>query len=97
MHFLPPHNPRNYPPTMGTDQEQVLVSERFRQNQALFRRCTAVERTIKNHIITAVKLVFLYPLVDYLTGFGQVNALQILQHLLNSCESIEKFTSRKTR
>ena len=27
--FVPPHNPRNYPPTMGTAQEQALRTERF--------------------------------------------------------------------
>ena len=27
--FVPPHNPGNYPPTMGTAQDQVLGTERF--------------------------------------------------------------------
>ena len=30
--FVPPHNPGEYPPIMGTVQEQALGTERFRQN-----------------------------------------------------------------
>ena len=41
--FVPPHNPRNYPLTMGTAQEQALRTETFQQNQVLFRRFTYVE------------------------------------------------------
>ena len=45
--FVPPHNPGNYPPTMGTTQEQAIEIERFRKNQALFRRYTAVDESLK--------------------------------------------------
>ena len=81
--FLPPHNPREQPPTMGTSQEKSLGNERFRQNQALFRRCTTLDGAIKKHIIMAVQPVFLFPLVEQLMGFGQVTTLQMLQHLSN--------------
>ena len=27
--FVPPHSPGNYPPTMGTAQEQALGAKRF--------------------------------------------------------------------
>ena len=40
--FVPPHNPVDYLLTMGNSQDQALVTERFQQNQALFRRCTTV-------------------------------------------------------
>ena len=46
--FAPPHNPVNYPPTMENDQEQALITEGFQQNQALFQRCTVVDRVNKN-------------------------------------------------
>ena len=45
--FLPLHNPCHYTPTIGIDQEQALRNERFQQNQALFRRYTAVGGIIK--------------------------------------------------
>ena len=45
--FVPPHNPGNYPPTMGTSQEQALGTEGFRKNQALSRRCNAVDGAFK--------------------------------------------------
>ena len=69
---------------MGNVQEQALGSENFGQNQALFRKYTAVDRALKNNIIAAVETVFLYPLVDHLTDFGQVSALTMIQHLLSS-------------
>ena len=69
--FAPPHNPGYYPPTMRSTQEQALETERFRQNQALFRRYTAVDKALKNQIVTAVQTDFLSSLVDQLIGFGQ--------------------------
>ena len=42
----------------------------------MFQKYTAVD-------VTAVEPVFLSPLVDHLTGFGQVSALNILQHLFS--------------
>ena len=45
---------------------------------------------IKNQIITAVQSFFLSPLMDQLTGFGQVTAIQILQHLFNFYKEIDK-------
>ena len=45
--FVPPQNLGKYPPTMGTTQEQALRTKRFRQNQVLFRRYTAVDGSIK--------------------------------------------------
>ena len=45
--FVPPHNPLNYPPMMGTSQEQELITKSFLQNQVLFRRYTAVDGALK--------------------------------------------------
>ena len=42
--FVPPHNPGNYQPTMGNSKEQDLGTEKFRQNQVMFRKYTAVDR-----------------------------------------------------
>ena len=88
--FVPPHNPGNYLPTIGTYQEQALGTERFQKKQALFRRCTTVDGGLKGHIITAVQPVLLSALVDQLTGFGQVTALQMIQNLFNSYNVIDK-------
>ena len=44
----------------------------------------------KKFILLAVGVVFLSPLVDYLTGFGQVSALNMIQHLFFSYRAIEK-------
>ena len=87
---MPPQNPCNYPKSTGSAQEQALGTEKFRQNKALFRKYTAVDRALKKKIITAVVPVFLYPMVDQLTGFGQVSALIMLKHLFSSYGAIGK-------
>ena len=87
--FVPPHNPGNYPPTTGTSQEQPLRTEKFLQNQAIFRRYTAVDGSTKN-IFMEVEPVLLYPLVYYLTGFGQVSELFVLKHIFTSYGEIGK-------
>ena len=69
---------------MGNFQEQALGTENLRQNQALFIKYTAVGKALKTQIVTAVEPVFFYPLVEQLTGFGQVSALTMLQHLFSS-------------
>ena len=43
-----------------------------------------MDGSLQKHIVTEVEPVFLSPLVDQLTGFGQVYALTILQHLCSS-------------
>ena len=88
--FVPPHNPGNYPPKMGTAREQALRTKRFQQKHALLRRYTAMEGYQKKQIITMVQPVFLFPLVDQLTGFGQISALDMLQHLFNYYEAINE-------
>ena len=47
-------------------------------------------RTLKKHIVTEVEPVFLYPRVDQLTGFRQVSALTMLQHLFSSYKAIDE-------
>ena len=46
--FVPQNNPGDYIPTMGTAQEQALVYDNLRQNQALFRKYTAIDGAFKN-------------------------------------------------
>ena len=75
---------------MGTAQEKAIGTERFRKNQALFRRYTAVDIDLKKQIVTEVQPVFLYPLVDQFTGFTQIFALAMLQRLFTSYGAIEK-------
>ena len=89
LEFVPPHNPSNYLPTIGNTQDQALGTEKFRQNQALFRKYTAIDGDLKNQMIAAVEPVFLSPLVDQLTGLVQVSALTMLQHLLSSYVAID--------
>ena len=48
--FVPPNNPDNFPPIMGNAQEKVLGTERFKKNQSLFRRYTALEGALKNRL-----------------------------------------------
>ena len=57
--FVTLHNPGNYLSTMRNFKEQVLVTEKFRQNQALFQKYTAVDGAFKKQIITAAEPVFL--------------------------------------
>ena len=68
--FFAPRKPRNFLPTMGTDQKQALGINWFRKNQELFRIFTAMDRALRKQIVAAVQPVFLSPLVDQLTGFG---------------------------
>ena len=88
--FVPPHNPGKYPKSMRSAQEQALRTENFLQNQAMFRKYTAVGGALKNQIITAVELVFLSPLFDQFTGFGHVSTLTMLQHLFASYGLIDE-------
>ena len=76
--FVTPHNPGDYPQSMGNAQEQALGTEKFGQNQAMFHKYIAVERALKRQIVTAVEPFFLYPLVDQLTGFVKVSELTMM-------------------
>ena len=93
--FIRPHNPGNYPPTMGTSKEQALRTERFRQNQALFRRSTTVYVTIKKQTVTSVCPVFLSPLMDHLMGFGKVTEVQMIQYIFSSYQAIYEIDLEK--
>ena len=88
--FVTPHNPGNCSQRMGSSQEQALGTENFRQNQALFRKYTAVDGALKKRVVAVVETVFLYPLVDQFMGFIQVTALTMLQHLFSSYGSIDE-------
>ena len=66
---------------MGNAQEQALGTEKFGQNQELFCKYTAMDGSLKNHIVTTVETVFLSILVEHLAGFVQVSVITILQHL----------------
>ena len=88
--FVPPHNPGDYPPTLGTAQEQTLGTEIFRQNQVLFRWYTAVDGALKEHMITAVEPVLLSPIKDQLKRFGQVTALEMTDHLFRAYGAIDE-------
>ena len=68
--FVPPHNPGEYPQSMGNAQEQALQTEKFQQNQVLFRKFSAVGGALKEQIVTTLEPVLLSSLVDQLTGFG---------------------------
>ena len=75
---------------METTQEQALETKRFRHNQVLFQRCTAIDVAIKTKHFTAVQPALLSPLMYQLTGFGAVTALQMLQHMLIYYGDIDK-------
>ena len=44
---------------------------------------------LKKQIVTAVEPVLLSPLVEQLTGFGQVTSLTMLQHIFSSYRMID--------
>ena len=88
--FVPPHNPGDYPKEIGNVQEQAFGTEKIRQNQALFQKYTAVYGAFKNQIVMAVEPVLVSPLVDQTTGFGQMSALTMLQHLFSRDEAINE-------
>ena len=88
--FVLTHNPGDYPQSMGSAQEQALGTEKFRQNQALFRKYTSVDVALKKQIVTAVEPVFLSPLVDQLTVFGKVTKLTMLKYIFYSYGAIDE-------
>ena len=45
--FVPPHNPSNYPPTMGNAQEQALGTEKFRQIKRCFENTWPLTEILK--------------------------------------------------
>ena len=49
-----------------------------------------MNEALKKQIVTAVQPVFLSPLVDQLTGFGQVSAIAMIQHLFTSYRAIDR-------
>ena len=93
--FVPTHNPGKYSQSVGSAQEQALGTEKFWKNQAVFRKYTAVDRALKNQIVTSVEPVFLYSLVYQLTGFGQVSALTMLHHLFSNNGAINKINLKE--
>ena len=84
-----PHNPGNYPQSIGSAQEQSLGTEKFRQNQALFRKYTAVDGALKKYIFVSVEPVCLSPPVDQLTVFVQVVSIAMLKHMFSSYRVID--------
>ena len=45
---MTPHNHGDYPQIMRNPQEKALLTEKFRKNQALFRKYTAVYKALKS-------------------------------------------------
>ena len=87
--FVSPHNLGEYPPTLGTTQENPLRTERFCQSQALFKWYTAVDGELKKQIITTVEHVFMYPIKDILKGFKQVTCMVMMAHLFKAYGTID--------
>ena len=49
-----------------------------------------MDGALKKNIVMAVEPVFMYSLVNHLTGFVQVFAITMIQHLFSSYEVIDK-------
>ena len=49
-----------------------------------------MERAFKRHTVTAVEPVFLYPLVDHITGLVQISSLTMIQRLFSTYGVIDK-------
>ena len=75
---------------MGTSQQQALGTEKFQQNQALFRKYTAVGGASKTHIVAVVEPVFLSSLVEHMTKFVQESELTMIQHLFTNYRWTDK-------
>ena len=56
----------------------------------MFQKYIVVDRVFKKQIVMAVEPFFPSQLVDQLTGFGQVSALTMIQHILSSYRAINK-------
>ena len=44
---------------------------------------------LKQQVIAAMETIFLYPIKDQLTSFGQLTALNMMDHLFSSYEEID--------
>ena len=53
-----------------------------------------MDRALKNKIVATVQPVFMSPMIDQLTVFGQMTALKILQHLFISYGAIDKINHK---
>ena len=79
--LVPPFNPDNYPPNLGTLREQVLGMERFCQT----KRCSGGKPPLMGHKkTTIIETFFLYPIKDQLAGFGQVMDLETMDHIFRA-------------
>ena len=65
----------------GVPKNERLELKSSGKNQALFRKYTALDGSLKKQIVRTVELVLLSKMVDQLTGFGQAPALIMLQNL----------------
>ena len=63
----------------------------------MFRKYIPVSRALKNQIVTAVEPILLSPLVNELTGFGQVCALTMLNHLFYRYGVINKIYFKENK
>ena len=80
---------------MVTAQEQALGTEGFRQNQVLFRCFTTTNEAIKKQIITSVEQIFFLPIKDQVTCFGQLTALEMMDHIFRAYRLIDEINVKE--
>ena len=69
--------PLRLPLNYGYLPRSSACNRKVSENQAIFQRCTAVNRVIKNKTVTEEQQVFLSPIMDQLTIIGKVMVLEI--------------------
>jgi hypothetical protein len=86
--FLAPANPGDAPAiaTAGDNkaQEQTSLDEAFKRATRLYDRYHTTDKALKKQIESAVERPYLAELRDQLTGFSQVTAFALMEHLYDN-------------
>ena len=90
LHFCATVQPIQLPTNNGNRPRESAWNRKVSTKPSTFLKIHFHGQSTKKHIVTAVQLVFLSPLVYQLTGFGQISALVMLQHLFTSYRVIYK-------
>eukprot|EP00978_Attheya_sp_CCMP212_P015104 scaffold38834_cov33-Attheya_sp.AAC.5 len=86
--FLAPPNPDDVPDVASAGdnraQEQTSLDEAFKRATRIYDRYYTTDKALKKQIESAVERDFLAELHDQLTGFSQVTAFDLMEHLYDN-------------
>ena len=90
LHVCATVHPRRLPTKDGYHPRASAQNRTIPTKASTFQKIHCRVGSTKNQVVMEVQPVFLSPLMEQLTGLGQVNALQMIHHLFNSYGAIDK-------